>query len=236
MKLLKRLFGYAEAQRALAREINWANVYHDSIRGKAWLQELPLNIGRWAGNYTFFYLLNRILADYRPERILELGLGESSKFISTTIQHDLRESEHCVIEHNPDWKAAFSQRFTLGNRSKIELLPLSSRRVDQHEYNHYEGIEELAANWLPDLVIVDGPIGTPHFSRYDMVLIGESLRKKEEFLFLIDDHERAGEKRSAKALVELLRSQDREVHSHEYCGVANVFVIATDKYKYAISL
>ncbi|GAL81813.1 hypothetical protein JCM19274_372 [Algibacter lectus] len=36
------------------KELEWANIYHDSIRGKNALQNLPLNIGRWAGNYTFF--------------------------------------------------------------------------------------------------------------------------------------------------------------------------------------
>ena len=42
------------------KEIEWAHIYHDSIRGKKPIEELGLNIGRWAGNYSFFYVLNRI--------------------------------------------------------------------------------------------------------------------------------------------------------------------------------
>ncbi|MEZ0130278.1 hypothetical protein AB9T88_11140, partial [Flavobacterium sp. LBUM151] len=42
-------------------ELLWASVFHDSIRGKKGIEDLSLNIGRWAGNYSFFYVLNRIL-------------------------------------------------------------------------------------------------------------------------------------------------------------------------------
>ncbi len=79
------------------RELLWANNFHDSIRGKKCLQELNLNIGRWAGNYSFFYILNRVLMDYKPIGILDLGLGESSKFISTYLDNFLPNSFHTII-------------------------------------------------------------------------------------------------------------------------------------------
>jgi len=63
------------------KELEWANIFHDSIRGKKHIDDLGLNIGRWAGSYPFFYVLNRILSDYCPSSILEFGLAESSKGI-----------------------------------------------------------------------------------------------------------------------------------------------------------
>src|SRR5690606_21955834 len=93
---------------ALLRELDWANVYHDSIRGKEWLQNLPLNIGRWAGNYTFFYVLNRVLTDCKPNNIIEFGLVESSKFISTFLDNYLIQSSHLVIEQNREWYKNFT--------------------------------------------------------------------------------------------------------------------------------
>jgi hypothetical protein len=36
------------------KEIEWAHIYHDSIRGKKAIEELELNIVKWAGNYCFF--------------------------------------------------------------------------------------------------------------------------------------------------------------------------------------
>ena len=54
------------------KEIEWGLLYNDSIRGNPSLQNLSLKIGRWAGNYSFFYVLNRILSDYKPINILEI--------------------------------------------------------------------------------------------------------------------------------------------------------------------
>ena len=58
IKKIKKLFVKNEEVLLLAREMEWANYYHDSIRGIDFIEKLNLNIGRWAGNYTFFYLLN----------------------------------------------------------------------------------------------------------------------------------------------------------------------------------
>jgi hypothetical protein len=74
--LIQENIKFHKASQAGLNELYWANVYHDSIRGKKELENLGLNIGRWAGNYTFFYVLNRILNDYQPKKIIEFGLGK----------------------------------------------------------------------------------------------------------------------------------------------------------------
>ena len=103
-------------------ELEWAHVFHDSIRGKSWLESLPLNIGRWAGNYSYFYVLCRLLNDYQPANIIEFGVGESSKVVSAFLENQLLESRHVILEENEQWAAAFSDRFTLGGRSEIKLF------------------------------------------------------------------------------------------------------------------
>lgn len=47
------IIDYKEREGKLS-ELTWANVYHDSISHKPWLQALGLNVGRWAGGYSFF--------------------------------------------------------------------------------------------------------------------------------------------------------------------------------------
>ena len=81
-ELIKQYYYKAPIVRQL-NEVVWANVYHDSIKGYPFLQNLGLNVGRFACNYTLLYLLHRIIEVSKPQRILELGLGESSKLIST---------------------------------------------------------------------------------------------------------------------------------------------------------
>ena len=87
------------------------------------LENLPLNIGRWAGNYSFFYALHRILKDGQPTSILELGLGESSKFISTYLDNHLLSSFHTIIEQDISWMNNFKNTFHLSPRSQIHYFP-----------------------------------------------------------------------------------------------------------------
>ena len=113
----KKFLSMLHTNETQAKELEWAHIYHDSIRGKTHIENLSLNIGRWAGNYCFFYVLNRILADYKPEKILDLGLGESSKFISTYLDYYLLNSSHTIVEQDENWTAAFKDRFQLSIRS-----------------------------------------------------------------------------------------------------------------------
>ena len=94
----KNIISLLQLNHIQSKELEWAHIYHDSIRGKKHIENLSLNIGRWAGNYSFFYVLNRILNDYKPEKILDLGLGESSKLISTYLEHYLPNSTHTIVE------------------------------------------------------------------------------------------------------------------------------------------
>lgn len=108
-------------------ELEWANIYHDTIRGRKWLNELSLSPGRWAGNYSLFYILTRILSDYKPTKIIEFGLGESSKIISSFVDNELPNSEHFIIEHDINWVTYFASKFNLSNKSKIFQLDLEKK-------------------------------------------------------------------------------------------------------------
>lgn len=79
-----------------SKEIEWAHIYHDTIRGRKWLEELAISPGRHAANYSFLCILTKILADFKPKKIIEFGLGESSKLISSFIVNELKESTHVI--------------------------------------------------------------------------------------------------------------------------------------------
>lgn len=217
------------------KELEWAHVYHDSIRGCPWLESLPLNVGRWAGTYALFYILNRILRDYRPSSIVETGLGESTKFISTFLEHELKDSRHVAIEQSADWKDAFQQRFQLSDRVTIDVCELTEKKVKGHTYNCYDGIEKFSDRKF-DLYLIDGPLGSDHYSRYDMVQLAQPLTSDDEFIFLIDDMERPGEKESVSDLLELFEKKGIKVHKGTYSGNATLLAVCTEKYRYATTL
>jgi len=227
-----------ENQQQLIRqnqELEWAHVYHDSIRGKVHLENLPLNIGRWAGNYAFFYLLNRIMSDAKPQRILEFGLGESSKFITVCLEQELKSGFHHIIEQSSEWATAFNSRFELSAYSKVSVCPLVKKQINGHEVNSYEGLAEEVSG-IFDLYLVDGPFGSPHFSRYDILAVAERLKPSDEFIIVIDDYDRIGEQETAKALEVLFEEKQIKAYTKVFTGIKKVWLLATPKYRFVTSI
>lgn len=220
---------------SLSQELDWANVYHDSIRGKKWLEDLPLNIGRWAGSYSFFYLLNRILSDFKPKTILEFGLGESSKFVMAYLDNFLHDSSHLIIEQDQNWKDIFILNNVVSNKSVIQICPLVKVEIKSHQSNSYKDLSS-EVNSKFDLYIIDGPFGSTRYSRYDIVHLALKFEAHDEFIIIFDDYNRLGEKDSAKDLVEILQAKGITIYKETYTGIKSVLVIVTQKYKYAISL
>jgi len=220
---------------AQTNEVEWAMIYHDSIRGKAFLENLPLNIGRWAGNYSFFYVLNRVLSDFRPLKILDMGLGESSKFISTYLENQLHQSSHTVIEQNSEWITLFKEKFTLTERSTVIYLPLVQKNINSFQVNSYDGLEEQITG-IFDLYIVDGPFGSDRFSRFDIIGLLKRLNPQDEFMIIMDDMGRRGEQDTFNEIGKLFKTKGIAYTVGFYEGNKSVAIIASDKYKYATSL
>lgn len=234
-KIFREYYNTQKKTVANTEELLWAHIYHDSIRGKKWLEDLPLNVGRWAGNYTFFYVLNRILNDYRPNNILEFGLGESSKFISVYIDNELLETSHDIIEQSQDWANAFKERFLISQKSSIFICPLVEKEINGHKVNSYAGIDSKV-NKLYDLYVVDGPFGSSHFSRYDIVDLVAKFPKEHEFIILMDDYQREGERETAEMIVDLLKQKEITHYTQKYTGNKSLLLIVSEKYKYLKSL
>ena len=236
-KIINRVLGKKVLYEILKsnQELEWAHIYHDSIKGKPWLADLPLNVGRWAGNYSFLYVLNRILTDCRPKEILEFGLGESSKIISKYIENYLTESNHDIIEQDMEWLNHFNDRFKLSHKSSVQILPLVKKQVKGYETNSYENIENFISKKY-DFYLIDGPFGSLHYSRYDIVNIAKDLNQDDEFVILLDDYNRIGEKETFMDLLKILERNKIRVYTHIYEGTKSLSIIGTEKYKFISSL
>lgn len=219
----------------LSKESDWANIYHDSIRGKDFLQELPLNIGRWAGSYSFFYVLNRILKDYKPKSILEFGLGESTKFIMAYLNNELSTTNHTVIEQDENWADIFAKNNILSENTNIVVCPLQKGFVYGFETNFYLKLNSMF-DYFFDLYIIDGPFGSKRFSRYDIVYLANKFPSNHEFIILFDDFNRVGEKDTVSDLLKVLQKKDIKIYCSEYSGVKSLYVIGTEKFKYVATL
>lgn len=239
IKKIKRVFNELKVNQtkiiAQNNELLWSSIFHDSIKGKPHLENLSLNIGRWAGNYAFFYVLNRILNDYQPKRILEFGLGESSKFVSTFLEHELPSSNHLIIEQSEDWKESFGMRFKLFKNSQVLVCPLEQRMIQGFASNFYKDLD-IVVDGVFDLYIVDGPYGSKNFSRYDIVDMIQRVDQNNEFIIILDDFNRKGEKDTFNALLNFFKEKNITIYTANYSGDKDVMVLGTEKYKFITTL
>ncbi|MDB5280346.1 MAG: hypothetical protein JWR61_5301 [Ferruginibacter sp.] len=216
-------------------ELQWANIFHDTIKNKPWLNNIAISPGRWAVNYSFLYVLVKVLSDYKPIRIIEFGLGESSKIVSSFLNFELMESSHLIIEQNAQWMIEFEDKFILSPSSKIIHLPLTKEIIKNCPVNVYQGFKEKVTG-IYDLYLIDGPLGSTNFSRYDICHIADRLTKNDEFIIIMDDYNRSGEKDTAQDLLENLASKGIKTYINTYVGIKSQLVIATEKYRFAISM
>jgi hypothetical protein len=217
-------------------ELNWANIFHDSIKGDKWINQLSLNIGRWSGGYSFFYVLTRILKDVKPKKILELGLGESTKVISNFIDfHSFYNIKHLIIEHDDEWKINFLKSFNLSNNSKIEICPLIKNKFKGCDVLVYNDFEENIKE-LYDFVLVDGPYGSQYYSRSEILKLVEKYSISDRFLILFDDTNRKGEKQTVNEIECELNKRKIPYHIKEFGGLKECTLICSEEFKFLISI
>lgn len=84
-------------------DMTYARVWSDTCRDIGWIQDLPgISPGRWAVGYNYIYVMTRILNEFQPHRVLELGLGISTTLISTYFRHLIADDcEHIALSRMP---------------------------------------------------------------------------------------------------------------------------------------
>lgn len=216
-------------------ELEWANIYHDSIKGRTELNGTHLYPGRWAANYSFLYILIRILYDAKPESVLEFGLGESSKLISTCVDENSYIKNYTILEHDNDWIDLFKSRYDLSMQVKFDLHELGIKKVFNEDVNSYKNIDHQKFKDFV-LYVVDGPFGSNHYSRFDIVEILKYKSKGDEFIVLLDDYNRPGEIETVKCIKELLQDKQINFNTKVFEGVKSQFLIATKGFSFLTSI
>jgi len=216
-------------------ELIWANVFHDSINDRPWLKNLPLSPGRMACNYSFLYILTKTLINIKPKRILEFGLGESSKLISTIITYELTESIHHIVEHDHEWISFFSNNYSLSNNSKIIQSDLIVNNINQLPHYSYDNIsDKLNSDY--DLYVIDGPFGSKENSRREIIDFAKRLQKDNNFIIIVDDYNRQGEKDTVEELLSTLKKRDFKIFTGIYSGNKDQIIITTEKHRFMTKL
>lgn len=224
--------------RKLLSENNWANVFNSAIAGSTWFKDVPLNVGRWAAGYPLLYVLYRILNELRPQNILELGMGETTMMF----QHykmNLNPDATCVtVEHNLEWietkkRSGFSE-------GAIEILTpeLDKIEIKGKQTLRYKSLTDQLRNGGKrfNLLLIDGPFGSENYSRYNVIELIENNFLANDFIIIMDDYNRSGERETIDDVRVLINEKGIKFTEGVYAGEKSSCIIASEHYALSTSL
>ena len=201
----------------ISKEAVWAEIFNNTINSSEWLKKKKFSPGRWALGYPALYALYRILDEFRPQNILELGLGQSSVM---TIQYVKTSSQinHTIVEHDKSWIDFFKKSHEMNENSHIIQI-------------------ELKNNKTFDLILIDAPIGGDMkvYSRIDVLsLIPEYLGN--QFVIILDDVNRMQEKRTIREIDNKLKESGIQAKHEIYSGEKETCVWASENWDFLLSM
>lgn len=221
----------------LGKESVWGEVFKDTIQGSEWLLDQTFSLGRWAIGYPCAYVIYRVLNEIHPQNILELGLGQSTKFTSQYVNY-YSAAEHIVIEHDETWIEFFSRNYDLPSKTQIIKCPWKFGEYAGFEnIREFDGFSDAIKNKKFDFIIIDAPLGgdMPNFARIDVLrVIPECLM--ESFIIVFDDCNRSGEKNTFNQMTKVLDDHNIKYKCGQYVGEKIVKVICSENWSFAATM
>ncbi|MDD7698431.1 MAG: hypothetical protein SPH50_01320 [Methanobrevibacter smithii] len=227
------LFNHLNTIERTCEENNWANIFNSTISSTNWLKNKSFSPGRWAAGYPFLYILYRVLDEAKPESILELGLGQTTKMITQYVQY-YNIKNHFLVEHDTSWINICKQTMDLSN-TKIINLALDTKLVDNNPVTIYRDFDKAFDNMRFSLLSIDAPFGSEYISRIDTLsIIPQCL--DDNFVILIDDCERTGEQQLVKEIKKRLTENNIKFCYGSYEGLKKTDIIVSDNLKFFTSI
>ena len=233
-KILKNIEQEVRRGNAIASEILWSNIFRDTIKNSKWLHNQPFSPGRAAIGYPTLYALYRILDEFQPRSILEIGLGQSTKMIGSYVKWKEKAQEECkhiVVEHDHTWIDFFKNNFELSSQTEIMQMDLIKVNVtlgngEKGDVNAYKEFKERLSEKNFDLIFIDGPFGSNPISRIDIMdLLPECIN--ESFILMLDDAGRYGEQNTLKMMTNKLRTNEIKFAQNYYSGEKYTAIITS---------
>ena len=234
------LLHYLKDLQGTCKDIEWANIWHDTMRNIPWLKDMPsISPGRWAVGYNYLYIMTRILNDTNPKSVLEFGLGASTTLIAQYFNcveaNNAGGYCHLVIEHNEDWITYYTQSHSLSSLTTISKQNLIEKTYKGSQYNAYEDIAKDVKGRKFSVISVDAPYGSKKYSRRDIIEFLPDILE-ESFVIVVDDANRRGEKNTIKDISEILQKHNIPCNTSVYMGGTDCCVITSQDNAFLCSL
>lgn len=229
-KMQRNILGFTQ-------ENNWAFVFNNTVAESEWLSKKSFSLGRWAIGYQCSYVLYRVLDEVKPKHILELGLGQSTKFIGQYSDY-YKEVQHTVVESDPQWIDFFTHENPLSGNTNVLQCEYAMEDFQGHSnIRVFKGLNEKIKNKKYDLIVIDAPFSGDmnELARIDILKnIPQCL--EESFVIIFDDINRLGERNSFNAIRRILDDNNIAYAVGSYHGQNITGVIVSDDLKYIRSM
>ena len=214
-------------------ELLMAQKYHDTIADYEWLKYKGISPGGWAIDYAFCYTLARTLNAMKPTCILECGLGQSSRLIHQYASYYKKDA--LTFEHDEKWIEFLKNE--AGNLYPINVCKLELSEIEYKGQNTltYKGYKEITNNKKYNLLVVDGPFGSSHFSRSQAIDLCQN-NLADSFCVIIDDTERTGEKETVDEIKNILKINNIDFSSKDYSSIKTHTLICSNNFSFLTSL
>ena len=215
-------------------ELLKAQLFNNAIYECNWVKYKNFTPTGWALTYNALYHLFTILDKFQPTDVLEFGLGQSSKLIyQYTRTHP--NTHATTYEHDAEWISFFTKNLPseiIPNIVLTELIETSYKNANTLSYKN--NCEELKNNKF-DFILVDGPFGSPHFSRSQIInIVPDCL--KESFIIMIDDAERIGEQETISELLKILSEHNIPCGQKQITSTKSIYLIYSVDIKFITSI
>ncbi|MEE1362425.1 MAG: hypothetical protein U0K23_07580 [Selenomonadaceae bacterium] len=222
---------------SLIRSTYWGQIYNSTILDSEWLINKSISPGRWAVGYEFLYVLYRVLDEVKPNSILELGLGQSSKL---TTQYAIKDGvQHDIVEHDMEWVSFFTSSWKyFSNNTLVNVCPLKEAVHNNQKYLRYDNFDKVVDEKKYNLIIVDGPFGGDfEASRRDILSHIPDILDKD-FVVLFDDCGRPGERNTVQDFINMLNNIGIENYNGVYNGggIKITIAVTSKSWKWLTSL
>lgn len=219
------------------KEINYALIFNDTISESNWLKKRNFSLNNSASNYSFMYTLFRILDEVNPKNILELGLGQTSR-MTTQYAGSFPDSSLMIVDGDQVWIDSFCEKLEIGENVEVFQCDTEMFTHNDTENLRFANLDEIVGNKKFDLIIIDGPQGfifNPDYhlfdySRSNIWNLIDNLA--DDFVIIIDDFERQGEKNTMSHLQKLLDERNIEWYKFKSTGTKEQYVICTEQYRF----
>lgn len=240
-ELTKRLEALEKTSREAlqyARETFYAAVFNNTVEGSGWLKDRSFSPCGWAAGYQYLYVMYRILNEFRPKCILDLGLGQTSKMIAqyAAANPDVR---HVIVEASQEWIDFYRRANPLPPNSRIVKLGYSMKKApgSKDPVRCFKLFKRAMGSLEFDFVSVDAPYAgdMKALARVDILsLIPGGIAPS--YAIMVDDTNRKPELASVRLLVEKLQEAGYTASAGRYTALNHCHVIVSDDNRYLKTL